>query len=46
MYWYHFGPGNYGPSGLGHYRFPYYSYRRPWYTPGLPVFNRNTDLVW
>ena len=41
----HFGPGNYGPEGPGHYRFPYYSYRRPWYTPGPPVFNRNTEPV-
>ena len=45
-YTYHFGPGNYSSQGAGHYRFPYYSYRRPWYFPGPRVFNRNTDLVW
>jgi len=45
-YNYHFGPGYVSPYGAGHYRFPYYSYRRPWYTPGPPVFNRNTGVVW
>ena len=42
----HFGPGFYRGNEGGHYRFPYYSYRRPWYYPGPPVYNRNTDLVW
>ena len=42
----HFGPGFYRANEGGHYRFPYYSYRRPWYYPGPPVYNRNTDLVW
>lgn len=23
----------------GHVRYPYYSYRRPWYYPGQPSFN-------
>ncbi|NOX56980.1 MAG: hypothetical protein GXP27_21575 [Planctomycetes bacterium] len=45
-YTFHFGPGVPGAYGPGHYRFPYYSYRRPWYFPGPPVFNRNTGLVW
>jgi len=33
-----------GPAGGEHPRFPYYSYRRPWYTPG-PV-SRNVNIVW
>lgn len=24
---------------IGHVRYPYYSYRRPWYFPGQPSFN-------
>ena len=24
---------------IGHVRYPYYSYRRPWYYPGQPSFN-------
>ena len=24
---------------MGHVRYPYYSYRRPWYFPGQPSFN-------
>lgn len=42
----HFGPGFYRYGESGHYRFPYYSYRRPWYFPGHPTFNRNTNLTW
>ncbi len=30
----------------GMYHFPYYSYRRPWYFPGQPSFQRSTDYVW
>ncbi|WP_437230998.1 hypothetical protein SH661x_002253 [Planctomicrobium sp. SH661] len=33
-----------GPAGGEHARFPYYSYRRPWYTPG-PV-SRNVNIIW
>ena len=40
-YAYHFGSGF---SGASHYRFPYYSYRRPWYFQGPPVYNFN--VVW
>lgn len=42
----HFGPGFYRSGEYGHYRFPYYSYRRPWYYPGQPVYNRDTNLPW
>lgn len=45
-YTYHFGPGYYRHAEHGHYRFPYYSYRRPWYHPGQPVFNRDTNFAW
>ncbi|MFQ5733683.1 MAG: hypothetical protein ACE5KM_17235 [Planctomycetaceae bacterium] len=45
-YTYHFGPGYYRYTEHGHYRFPYYSYRRPWYYPGPPVFNRDTNFAW
>lgn len=45
-YSYHFGPGYYRQFEHGHYRFPYYSYRRPWYYPGQPVFNRDTNFAW
>jgi len=45
-YTYHFGPGFYRSGEYGHYRFPYYSYRRPWYYPGQPVYNRDTNLPW
>jgi hypothetical protein len=45
-YSYHFGPGYYRHREHGHYRFPYYSYRRPWYYPGQPVFNRDTNFAW
>ena len=42
----HFGPGFYRNSEYGHYRFPYYSYRRPWYFPGPASYNRDTNLPW
>lgn len=45
-YTYHFGPGHYRRYEHGHHRFPYYSYRRPWYYPGQPVFNRDTNFAW
>jgi len=45
-YNYHYGPGFYRSGEYGHYRFPYYSYRRPWYYPGQPVYNRDTNLPW
>ncbi len=43
---YHFGPGYYRSGDYGHYRFPYYSYRRPWYHPGFAGYNRDTNLPW
>jgi hypothetical protein len=46
VYNYHFGPGFYRHSEYGHVRFPYYSYRRPWYFPGHPVYNRDTNFAW
>jgi hypothetical protein len=42
----HFGPGYYRHSEYGHYRFPYYSYRAPWYHPGPPTWNRDTNRAW
>lgn len=45
-YLYHFGPGYYRYQEAGHYRFPYYSYRRPWYFPGHPSYNRDTNIPW
>lgn len=45
-YGYHFGPGFYRSQELGHYRFPYYSYRRPWYHPGFANYNRDTNFHW
>lgn len=45
-YYYHFGPGFYRYQEAGHYRFPYYSYRRPWYFPGHPSYNRDTNIPW
>ena len=42
----HFGPGFQRHSLHGHYRFPYYNYRAPWYFPGRAVYNRNTNFVW
>jgi hypothetical protein len=45
-YAYHFGPGFYRRAEYGHYRFPYYTYRAPWYFPGHPVYNRDTNFAW
>jgi hypothetical protein len=45
-YYYHFGPGFYRAQEAGHYRFPYYSYRRPWYFPGHTSYNRDTNIPW
>ncbi|MCA8986146.1 MAG: hypothetical protein KDA78_00800 [Planctomycetaceae bacterium] len=45
-YGYHFGPGYYRSGEYGHFRFPYYSYRRPWYHPGFAGYNRDTNLPW
>ncbi len=45
-YNYHFGPGYYRSGEYGHFRFPYYSYRRPWFFPGFPGFNRDVNLPW
>lgn len=45
-YVHHFGPGYYRHSERGHYRFPNYSYRRPWYFQGPPTFNRDTNFAW
>ena len=42
----HFGPGFHRSSLYGHYRFPYYNYRAPWYFPGRAVYNRDTNLAW
>ncbi len=42
-----FGPGLYRSGAeVGQNHFPYYSYRRPWYFPGQPSFQRSTDYVW
>jgi len=45
-YNYHFGPGYYRSGEYGHFRFPYYSYRRPWFHPGFAGYNRDTNLPW
>ncbi len=45
-YYDHFGPGFHRDSLHGHYRFPYYNYRAPWYFPGRAVYNRNTNFAW
>lgn len=45
-YFDHFGPGFHSHSLYGHYRFPYYTYRAPWYYPGRAVYNRDTNLPW
>lgn len=45
-YQYHFGPGFYRSGEHGHFRFPFYSYRRPWYHPGFAGYNRDTNLPW
>lgn len=42
----HFGPGFQRSQVHGHYRFPYYNYRAPWYFPGRAVYNRNTNFAW
>lgn len=42
----HFGPGFHRSQLHGHYRFPYYNYRAPWYYPGRAVYNRDTNLHW
>ncbi len=43
---FHYGPGLHRSGVSGHYRFPYYSYRRPWYHPGDASFQRNTQFPW
>ena len=45
-YYDHFGPGFHRQDLHGHYRFPYYDYRAPWYYPGRAVYNRNTNFAW
>ena len=42
----HYGPGFQRSSLHGHYRFPYYNYRAPWYFPGRAVYNRDTNFAW
>ncbi|MEX0715604.1 MAG: hypothetical protein WD066_03415 [Planctomycetaceae bacterium] len=42
----HFGPGFQRHSNYGHDRFPYYTYRAPWYFPGPAVWNRDTNFAW
>jgi len=42
----HFGPGFHRSQLHGHYRFPYYTYRAPWYYPGRAVYNRDTNMAW
>jgi len=42
----HFGQGYYRNAEYGHHRFPYYSYRRPWYFPGHTSYNRDTNYPW
>ena len=45
-YYVHFGPGFHRSADHAHYRYPYYSYRRPWYHPGHPSYNRDTNYPW
>jgi hypothetical protein len=45
-YYDHFGPGFQRDNLHGHYRFPYYNYRAPWYYPGRAVYNRDTNFPW
>jgi hypothetical protein len=45
-YYDHFGPGFHWHSLYGHYRFPYYNYRAPWYYPGRAVYQRDTNFAW
>ena len=42
----HFGPGYYRSGEYGHLRYPFYSYRRPWFHPGPAVYVRDTNLHW
>ncbi len=42
----HFGTGFQRSAVHGHYRFPYYNYRAPWYYPGRAVYNRDTNFPW
>ncbi|GIX03224.1 MAG: hypothetical protein KatS3mg113_0230 [Planctomycetaceae bacterium] len=42
----HWGPGFHRHSFYGHYRFPYYNYRAPWYYPGRAVYQRDTNFPW
>ena len=42
----HFGPGFHRNQQFGHYRFPYYSYRRPWYHVGPPAYAADTNFPW
>jgi len=45
-YYDHYGPGFHRTDLHGHYRFPYYNYRAPWYYPGRAVYNRDTNYPW
>ena len=45
-YVYHFGPGIHRHTNYGHYRFPFHSYRAPWYFKGAPSYNRDTNHPW
>ncbi len=41
------GPMSNARGEMGHVRYPYHSYRRPWYFPGQPSFNVTIDgPVW
>ena len=43
----YFGSMSNARGETGHVRYPYYSYRRPWYYPGQPSFNVTIDgPVW
>jgi hypothetical protein len=45
-YFDHWGPGFHRHDLHGHYRFPYYTYRAPWYYPGRAVYHRDTNFPW
>lgn len=45
-YSYHFGPGFHRNANYGHYRFPYHTYRAPWYFKGPVSYNRDTNYPW
>jgi hypothetical protein len=45
-YYDHWGPGFHRVDLYGHYRFPYYTYRAPWYYPGRAVYQRDTNFPW